>query len=196
MGAILILTGLILAFPPLFERARDPKVVAVNESASYQTATSPATRLPLVPTNGIQLPDHPGKDVAVLPPSSVTNNVGAKPSVSPKPAASAGSGELSEEVSRGTSGQTRATLPEALATKPPEKTEILLQVGVFASSHKAGILAKKLRKHGFKVISEEVSINGSKRLRIRVGPYPTRTKARKVIEQLKALDVPSMMVVP
>lgn len=194
IGAILILTGLVLAFPPLFEHSRDPKATEGEESASHPAVSPPVPHAPTTPATGIRLPDHPAKDVPVLLPSPAAGSVAVVTAV--KPPATANSSEKPKEVPHIPPGPTQEKPSETPAAKVSGEAGVLLQVGVFASPYKANMLTKKLRKHGFRVISEEVNINGNKRLRIRVGPYPTRAKARKTIDQLKTLGVQSMVVAP
>jgi DedD protein len=71
----------------------------------------------------------------------------------------------------------------------------VVQVGTFANADNAERLREKLQSQGYSVKSESVTIQGSKAMRLRVGPYRDKTSAAKVQTQLhKDLNIQGVVL--
>ncbi len=69
-----------------------------------------------------------------------------------------------------------------------------LQVGAFANEENARKAQTKLQAAGFKVYLEELKTSQGTRIRVRVGPFATRDEAERAAPQIKALDLPALLV--
>ncbi len=65
-----------------------------------------------------------------------------------------------------------------------------MQVGAFSNAASAVELRDKLRKQGWPVYTEKAG----KAVRVRVGPYPTREAADKVLHTLEAQGMQPTLV--
>ena len=103
---------------------------------------------------------------------------GAKPG--PKPA------RHKPEPKPGTSSETKADAkPETKPTSKEHgapKSGFVVQIGAFSKAETAENWRKKLSKRGFRVYTEHVD----DKVRVRVGPYPTREAAEKSRRKLEA----------
>lgn len=69
-----------------------------------------------------------------------------------------------------------------------------LQVGAFANEENARKAQAKLQAAGFKAYLEDLETSQGKRIRVRVGPFATRAEAEQAAPQVKALDLPALLV--
>lgn len=115
---------------------------------------------------------------------------------------------------RAPSGATASGAPPSLAvpadspaaqTRPEARAEaraadarggFLLQAGAFASEKGALDQLARVRKAGVKAYTEKVSTSQGERIRVRIGPYPTREAAEKARAALKAAGVESALIAP
>lgn len=77
------------------------------------------------------------------------------------------------------------TAPQADAGKG----RFVVQVGSFTDMTKAREARLKMEKAGFKTYTQEVQLKEGKRLRVRIGPFETRTLAEKAAEKAKKLEL-------
>ena len=63
----------------------------------------------------------------------------------------------------------------------------VVQLGAFSNAANAKSLQKKLRDNKFKAYTDTVKNAGGDRVRVRVGPYPSREAAEKARDRLKAM---------
>jgi len=94
-----------------------------------------------------------------------------------------------------TTAASAAAAPSA-ASPAPAATEFrfALQVGAFANEENARKAQAKLQAAGFKAYLEDLETSQGKRIRVRVGPFATRAEAEKAAPQVKALDLPALLV--
>ncbi len=84
-----------------------------------------------------------------------------------------------------------AAAPANLPT--PASGRFLIGLGSYANAANAQALAAQLRGGGFKVLSDQVAVNGQQTTRLRIGPYATRGQAeaaRLEVRRLRA-DLPA-----
>lgn len=68
-------------------------------------------------------------------------------------------------------------------------SRLIVQVGAFADVTKAREVRLKLEKAGFKTYTQVAETKDGKRIRVRVGPYATRSDADKAASKIKTLDL-------
>jgi DedD protein len=74
------------------------------------------------------------------------------------------------------------------AAAPVSEDRLVVQVGAFADAAKAREARLKLERAGFKTYTQEVQTKDGLRIRVRVGPFGSRTDADKAAEKIKKLD--------
>jgi DedD protein len=65
----------------------------------------------------------------------------------------------------------------------------VVQVGAFADEKKARETRGRVEKAGLKTYTHVAETKDGKRIRVRVGPFPTRAEAEKAAEKIKGLDL-------
>lgn len=114
-----------------------------------------------------------------------------------RPPASANSAAAPTSPSIPATGAAAVKAGAASAASPaPAATEFrfALQVGAFANEENARKAQAKLHAAGFKAYLEDLETSQGKRIRVRVGPFATRAEAEKAAPQVKALDLPALLV--
>ena len=89
-----------------------------------------------------------------------------------------------------------------LEGKPPEESaaalaaegRFVVQVGAFADPGKARETRQRVEKAGLKTYTHVAETKEGKRIRVRVGPFPTRVEADKAAEKIKGLDLPAAIL--
>lgn len=67
---------------------------------------------------------------------------------------------------------------------------VVVQVGAYSDADKLREARQKLEKLGLKTYTQVVEVDGSKRTRVRVGPFETRADADKAAARIKAAGLP------
>lgn len=70
-----------------------------------------------------------------------------------------------------------------------DEEAFVVQLGAFSNAANAKALQKKLRDNKFKAYTELIKSAGGDRVRVRVGPYPSREAAEKARERLKSMKL-------
>ena len=75
----------------------------------------------------------------------------------------------------------------------PASGRFLIGLGSYANAANAQALAAQLRGAGFKVLSDQVAVNGQQTTRLRIGPYATRGQAEAARLEVRRLrsDLPA-----
>lgn len=180
-GAIILVSLGVIFIPAILDQ-REPVTAATNPDALIQIpARSPAAE-PDETRVVVSRLDAPAR-----PPASTIQDSPVPPAaVPPRPAEPAGSAPGSATAAE----QPVAKKPEiaTAATKPAVKPAAggwVIQVGTFANFDNAVRLREELRRHGHVVSTENISLGGSKAMRLRVGPFPDKAEALKVQERIK-----------
>ena len=147
-------------------------------------------------------PQNPAPVVSATPAPPSPPRVAGMPVAAPAPAVQsdpAPSVEVKPDLPR-----TELVKPEARPVpKPVRKQEIksvpasraageesfVVQLGAFSNAANAKALQKKLQDNKFKAYTELVKNSGGDRLRVRVGPYPTRDAAEKARDRLRSMKL-------
>ncbi len=70
----------------------------------------------------------------------------------------------------------------------------IVQIGAFADATKAREVRLKVEHAGLKTYTHVIETGEGKRIRVRVGPYPTRAEADKAAGRIRALDLPAAIL--
>lgn len=70
----------------------------------------------------------------------------------------------------------------------------VVQVGAFADAGKARETRLRVEKAGLKTYTHVAETKDGKRIRVRVGPFPSRAEADKAAEKIKGLDLPAAIL--
>lgn len=163
-GAV-ILVSLGVIFIPAILGQREP-VTATNPDAITQIPVRSAAAEPDETRVVVSRLDAPAS-----PPASAIQDSPAPLAMSPAPAeppaAAPGTGAAAKQ------------------TVKPAAGGWVIQVGTFANFDNAVRLRDELRRHGHAVSTEDISLGGTKAMRLRVGPFPDKAEALKAQERIK-----------
>lgn len=125
--------------------------------------------------------------------------VKAETSTSPKNNAANDSGARARALLNGTAVQQS---PKAAGAAKPAATEetkapaaetkgrMVVQVGAFADTAKADETRRRLEGAGLKTYIQVVDTKDGKRIRVRVGPFTSKSDAEKAVNKIRSLDLP------
>lgn len=71
----------------------------------------------------------------------------------------------------------------------------VVQVGAFADQVRAHEVRLKVEKAGLKTYTQVVQTKDGRRIRVRVGPFATKTDAERVVTKIKKLDLPAALLI-
>jgi len=168
----------LLALPPLAVAAAPSAPVAA--AAKPRGASAPVEVVESAADLGRELPAPPSAAQAT-PSTSVLAS--AKPSAA-KPAAT-------KPVDDGV--RARALLDGDAAASAPG-ARVVVQVGAFTDAGKVSEARYKLEKLGLKTYTQVVEVEGSKRTRVRVGPFANRAEAEKASARIRAAGLPAAIL--
>jgi DedD protein len=70
----------------------------------------------------------------------------------------------------------------------------IVQVGAFADAVRAREVRMKMENAGLKTYTHVAETKEGRRIRVRVGPYPTRDEAEKAAARIRKLDLPAALL--
>jgi DedD protein len=82
----------------------------------------------------------------------------------------------------------------AVTAAPEAAGRFVVQVGAFADDATVRQTRQKVEKLGLKTYTQEVSTDGGKRVRVRVGPFASRDEAAQVLNKLKVSGLPGAVL--
>ena len=91
----------------------------------------------------------------------------------------------------------RALLDGKEVAKPAAAVEagrFIVQVGAFADFAKARETRLKVERAGLTTYTQVVETNDGKRIRVRVGPFPSKAEAEKAAGKIRGLDLPAAIL--
>jgi DedD protein len=77
------------------------------------------------------------------------------------------------------------------ANKPDGGGRFVVQVGAYSEANSARDMRQRIDKLGLKSFTQEIEVDGVKRIRVRVGPFAAREDAEKAAGTLKAAGLPA-----
>ncbi len=159
---------------------------AASAAASAGPATSVAQAAAYAKPKAPKPPATPASAQAVAAPvpASLAHVL---PTLPPAPA-----------TASGPSATAAALLASKPATRPSEAAadanRFVVQVGAFADDAKLREARGKVEKLGLKTYTQAVETPGGKRVRVRVGPFPTKTDADRAAAKIKADGLPAAVL--
>lgn len=169
IGAVALTLAVVVILPMVLDS--EPKITGKDIDLSIPDPDKVGEFVPRVAVSEMPVPAA-GSAVVAIPTPTAPQTDTAKPVVAP----------VQSKVATG-KAQPAAQKPAETrnADKPAGVEGYVAQVGAYANADTAKQELKKLKKWGFKAYTEKV---GDK-TRVRVGPYPDRDKAEKVVHLLE-----------
>ena len=198
MGSVVLVLGAVVGLPLLFDS--QPRPVAIdtpivipdrNQVAPLTAAVTPKTSTVKEPTPVQAEPAPP--ETATVAKSAVANPAGLDPNEEvvsktnkpePKPDLKP---ELKVEAKPEVKTDAKPDGKEAPKSEQPVRS--VVQVGAYAELAKAREVRAKLESAGFKTYTQEVETKDGKRIRVRVGPFPSKEEAEKTAEKIRKLNL-------
>ena len=188
---------------------RAPAARAASAVAASVPANPPA---PTEPAAGVQpkvgasaAPAEPAQPARVAPGPAATESKRNPPAAPARPAPSAQAqtkaiagarnalaaleGKSPAQISV---AQAEAALAHGQPTPEdaaPSKARFVVQAGAFADAHAAQAVRARIEKAGLKTYTQVVDTAQGKRIRVRVGPFPTRDAAEQALAKLRRLGL-------
>ena len=219
-AAVLVLMG-VIGFPLLFDSQPRPVPVdiaieipsrsTVKPGTPIAAAPAPAPTAPAAPANGAPVaaqaslqdkeeivgPARPVVEPAAVPAAPVKAVPAAPVKAEPKAEAKAqAKAEAKAEPKAEAKAPSKAEGKSDTGKSDPGKGDgrVVVQVGAYADEGKVREVRQKLEKSGFKTYTQVVETSEGKRIRVRVGPFASRTEAEKAAAKIKSLNLPASLL--
>ena len=218
-ATVLVLLG-VIGFPLLFDK--QPRPVALDMPIDIPDKNkakplaipppAPAASEPLAPS-APSAPAAPASEAAapVAVPAPAPAPVPAPipapapapvAAAKPEPKAAATPASAAVPVAKAASSAADAAKAQALldgkptADKKPDAAEgrFVVQVGAFTDVTRAREARLKLEHAGLKTYTQVVQTGEVRKIRVRVGPFPTKAEADKAAAKIKKLDLPAAIL--
>jgi DedD protein len=172
--------------PPSALRASAPGNARPPASAAVAAATVPAPA-----------PPAPASTPAQAQPPAREAKAEAKPEPKPEPKAETRpepKAAESKPPARADDGTKAAALLEGKPPPAADDGRFIVQVGAFSDVTKARETRQKVERAGLKTYTHVAETKEGKRIRVRVGPFPTRAEADRAAQKIKGLDLPAAIL--
>ncbi len=169
LAAAVVTQGPAIAVPP----PQKPDAGAPTKAAAAPAAPTPAPTV----KEAAKKPEEPEKSkkaaerVAEKPVAKAVEKPVEKPSVATKPAP-----------------------PAPAVVAAPKATRYVVQVGAYADDTSAKEARARVERLGLKTFTQDVDVQGARRIRVRVGPFETQDAAAKALATLKAGKLPGVVL--
>jgi DedD protein len=196
-AGVLVLIG-VVGFPLLFDTQPRPIAVDIpieipdrNKVKPLPVPAQPAAQAPVV-SGPITTASAPPV-AKVEPPPPVKAEPVAEAKVEPKAEAKveAAKPEPKPDAKPDDGAKALALLEGKNGAPNAADGRFVVQVGAFADPTKAQETRRKVEKAGLKTYTHVAETKEGKRIRVRVGPFPTRAEADKAADKIKGLDLPA-----
>ena len=219
IGAAVLLGIGIIGFPLVFET--QPRPIPVNipieapakdgAPALTMPAPRPAAPAPVVASAPVAVPSRPaatapaevitesreeaGREIAAPTPAPVASPAASKPAAPPsKPVVEPKPVEPKPAVAAADAARARALL-EGQAEKPgADAGRFVVQVGAFADAAAARETRLKVEKLGLKTYTQVASTSAGNRIRVRVGPFASRSEADKALAKARSAGLTAVVL--
>jgi DedD protein len=190
---------------PALAGARDPGVT----SGSVAVEAAPAEPLKQDPANpsAVAAADSlDGQEEVVAPAEKPSADTAAKSAPKSDKAPDAAAQEAARTAARDKEARDKEEASKAAAaesarakalleSKAPAGAErLVVQVGAFAEAQSARATRLKLERAGFKTYTHVAETSAGKLIRVRVGPFSSRSEADKAAAKVKALGLPARIL--
>lgn len=211
LGSVILVFVAVVAFPLLFDS--QPRPVSVdtpilipernNTPPLAQGVPVPAVEAPakpLLPAASSEVPAQaslePGKEVVIasskaLPVAEAVAKPDQEVASSPQPSAST-KAEPARHAKDPADGQRAMALLEG---KSANTSKVVVQVGAFTDADKVREVRRKLEQAGLKTYTQSIDGKDGKRvIRVRVGPFDTRSEADKAAARIRKLELQASVI--
>jgi DedD protein len=211
-ATVLVLLG-VIGFPLLFDKQPRPVALDMPIDIPDKNKAKPLAIPPPAPAASVPLatsaPTAPASEaaapVAVAAPAPAPAPVAAPAPVvaaKPEPKAALTPASAAMPAAKAASSAADAAKAQALldgkppADKKPEAAEgrFVVQVGAFTDVTRAREARLKLEQAGLKTYTQVVQTGEVRKIRVRVGPFPTKAEADKAAAKIKKLDLPAAIL--
>lgn len=201
-ATVLVLAG-VVGFPLLFDTQPRPIAVDIPIEIPDRDKAAP------LPVPERPEPSAPVASGKISPAAGVAGTAGVAPvpvAPSPKaeaPAAAAPKGDAvatpkpepkPESEPPSDASRAKALLEGKPAAEAVPQGRFVVQVGAFADPDKAREARARLERAGLKTYTHVAETKAGKRIRVRVGPFPSRSDADKAASKIKGLDLPAAIL--
>ncbi|HEX2546214.1 MAG TPA: SPOR domain-containing protein [Ramlibacter sp.] len=205
IGAVVLVLAAVIGFPVLFDTQPRPVAVDIpieipdrNKVKPLAAPPAPAPAAPVaagkVTPNPAPAPTPPVASAKPEPaapaaekvpaPAPATQSVAKSepaPEKKPEPKAASGAADAAKA---------RALLEGKSIDLADAGARYVVQVGAFAEKDKALQAQRKLDRAGLRNYTQVADTEEGKRIRVRAGPFASRTEADEAAEKIKGLDLP------
>lgn len=204
-AAVLLLAG-VLGFPLLFDKQPRPIAVDTPIEIPDRNKVKPLN----IPAAAAKQDDAPAPAATPVPapvvtPAAAAPAVEEKPPAAPAAAASQAPKALAKVedkpaqapvVKADEGAKAQALLDGQDSTKKPDAGEgrFVVQVGAFADAKRAQEVRLKVEHAGLKTYTHVAQTKDGSRIRVRVGPFGSKSEADKAAARIKRLDLPAAIL--
>ena len=174
-----------------------PAAVAPQTPVPANAATATQSSTPVAMAGGARpAASAPAPGGAAPPPSPATSPPSARPATPPSAAAATPAPSANAAPSR------PPPAPQAGNDRPPAPTASaatgrwVIQAGLFARPENATALAGRIKGMGLPAYTESIDAGQGVRVRVRVGPFASRTEADQARARLSLNGIDSSLVSP
>jgi DedD protein len=173
-----------LTMPAARSPATSPTPPAASAPVAQAASTPPKPAVAAAPAEAIitESREEAGREVATTPPP-VAAPVASKPSAA-TPAPAKPAAERKPVVAAADAARAQSLL-EGKADKPADAGRFVVQVGAFADAAAAHETRVKVEKLGLKTYTQIASTPAGNRIRVRVGPFASRSEADKALAKAR-----------
>ena len=199
MGATVLVLAAVIGLPLLFDT--QPRPIAVDipiEIPERQMAKAPVGAAGPPQAVGVQVAalDEREEMVSATSPMPAVSKAVASTPVSPVRAADVPEGQPARNASK--VPPPVAPEPAAPPIRPPSDGKVtermIVQVGAFAEPARAQDVRSKLERAGLKTYTHVAKTKDGDRIRVRLGPFDSRSEAEKAAAKVKALGLPAAIL--
>jgi DedD protein len=215
MGAIVLVTLGVIAFPIVFESQPRPIPVDIpieiprvdgaaplvipsarsagpsDEASSSRLAKADTARQAASGTL-TPAPAEPAPQAASTP--TVAPRAAAPVAEQPAAAAPSAAPASSARTTPGKPATESAKSPRESSAASDASTKFIVQVGAFTESSAAKEVQEKLDKLGLKTYTQVADTTAGRRIRVRLGPFATRAEADKAAERAREAGVATVVL--
>ncbi|HSW18324.1 MAG TPA: SPOR domain-containing protein [Ramlibacter sp.] len=197
-AAVLVLAG-VIGFPLLFDTQPRPIALDIPIDIPDRNKTKPlalpAAAGPVTSAPETAVPPDAPAPVAAAPAAAPAQASAAAPVTPARPEPKPAAPDDSTRAKALLEGQgAHAAAPTGAASAAAADGRFVVQVGAFADVMKARDARARLEKAGLKTYTHVAETKDGKRIRVRVGPFPTRGEADKAAQKVKGLDLPAAVL--
>ena len=173
-------------------KAKAAEAVVVTESDAGKPISvapvTPASVATATPKAEAKTDPKPASKLESKPEAKATEKPAAKPVE--KPLIRTDDGAKAQALLEGKVVATPASAPAALGASG----RFVVQIGAFADAVKAQETRNKLERAGMKTYTHVIQPKDGTRIRVRVGPFESKSEADKAAEKIRKLDLPAAIL--